>query len=184
MDRVVVDIETRSVADLKKVGVYHYANHSTTCITHVGYKNGAEVQVWQPARQVIPNALADALANERVRLIAHNAGFERLCLSGPPGQALGLPASLSALERWDCTAARSAQVGLPRDLGGACRALRLPVQKDTAGHRLMLRCCRPRTTDPLTWFEDDERMARLAAYCAQDVAAEVELDRVLPPLAA
>jgi hypothetical protein len=54
-------------------------------------------------RESAPNELLDALADERITLVAHNVGFERRLLSGPPGRALGLPASLSALERWSDT---------------------------------------------------------------------------------
>src|SRR3954453_972823 len=178
MDRVVIDIETRSVLDLKKAGIYPYAQHSTTSITHIGWKNGADVQVWRPGTGPTPDSLAHALAAEDVRLIAPNSSFERLILSGPPGQALGLSASLAQSERWDCTAARGAQVGLPRDLEGACRALKLPTQKDRAGHASMLRCCKPRTQQPLSWWDDQDRMTRVAAYCGQDGMAEVELDRI------
>ena len=86
--------------------------------------------------------------------------------------------------RWDCTAARAAQIGLPRDLAGACRALRLPLQKDRDGHALMLRVSRPRTKDPITWWDDEARMTRMADYCAADVNAEALLDKTLPPLSA
>src|SRR5690348_139621 len=115
MRRVIIDIETRSDADLKKVGIYAYASSRHTSITHIGWKNSAYVQVWQPG-QPMPSALVDALGDETVTLVAHNAGFERLMLSGPPGQAIGVPAIVGLLERWDCTAARGAQAGLPRPL--------------------------------------------------------------------
>ena len=124
--RVVIDIETRSTLDLKKVGANVYANDPTTSITHIGFANGAGAQIWRPSIEPIPNVLADALADERITLTAHNAGFERTVLSGPAALTLGLPDTLGALERWDCTAARAAHVGLPRDLASACKALRLP----------------------------------------------------------
>ena len=92
--RAVIDIETRSTADLKKVGTCVYANHPTTSITHIGYRNGHATTVWQPARAPIPNSLADALADDRVTLVAHKAAFERLVLAGPPGRAIGLEAPL------------------------------------------------------------------------------------------
>jgi DNA polymerase bacteriophage-type len=98
---------------------------------------------------------------------------------------LSLPVSLS---RWDCTAARAAACGLPRSLEGAANALGLSVTKDKSGHSLMLQCCRPRngtgpgTDKPTAWWEDADRMERLAAYCRQDVSVERALDRVLPAL--
>jgi hypothetical protein len=96
--RTVIDIETRSTADLKRVGTYVYANDPTSSITHIGWKNGADTQVWRPAISPIPNSLADTLADERVTLVAHNTGFERLVMSGPAGHTLGLPSTLGALE--------------------------------------------------------------------------------------
>ena len=84
--RVIIDIETRSVADLRKTGIAVYAADPTTTITHVGWKNGAGTQVWQPAQSPIPNSLADTLADERVALVAHNAAFERLVTTGPAGR--------------------------------------------------------------------------------------------------
>ena len=55
-DRIVLDLESRSDADLKKVGVYVYSADPTTSITHVGFKlNGSPVRVWRPGQEVIPN---------------------------------------------------------------------------------------------------------------------------------
>lgn len=182
MRRIVLDIETRSCADLRKVGVYVYAADPSTSITHFGYKIGGEAQVWQPAAEPIPRDLFDALADERVILVAHNSGFERTVLSGRPGHAIGLPDTLGAPERWSCTAARGAACGLPRDLAGMGRALSLSVQKDSDGHRLMQRMSKPRTIAPLIWWDDPDKVARLGAYCARDVEVEAVLDRKLPPL--
>src|SRR5262249_30219474 len=61
-------------------------------------------------------------------------------------------------------------------------ALSLPVKKDKEGHALMLRVCRPRTTEPLVWWEDETRMGRMSEYCGKDVEAEHLLDKKLPPL--
>jgi len=181
--RLIIDLETRSCADLNRVGAVLYATDPSTSVTHVGWKNGGPTNVWQPQRDPTPPAeLLDALADERVVLTAHNVGFERSVLSGPAGLALGLPGSLTALSRWSCTAARAAARGLPRDLAAVCMALQLPIEKDAEGHRLMLRVSRPRSLDPLVWWDDPTRMDRMAAYCARDVDAEALLDQRLPEL--
>src|SRR5690606_35731684 len=64
--------------------------------------------------------------------------------------------------------------GLPASLDKAAKALRLPVEKDDAGHRLMMRMAKPRKTiDGLhTWWDYVERRNRLYAYCRQDVRVE------------
>ena len=159
--RTIIDIETRSVADLRKCGVYVYAEHPSTDITHVGWKTGdGPAHIWRPLSGAsMPFDLYQAFSDPAVTIVAHNAGFERTVLSGPPGRRIGIPAAIRDLARWDCTAARAAHVGLPRALERACAALRLAVQKDKEGHALMLRCCKPRSFseegDPIWW--DDER---------------------------
>jgi hypothetical protein len=110
--------------------------------------------MWQPVHGPIPADLADALADDRVTLVAHNVSFERTVLPGHAGRAIGIPPCVGELSRWDCTAARAAHIGLPRDLAGVCRALALPIQKDKEGYALMLRVSKPRTNNPLTWWED------------------------------
>ena len=45
-------------------------------------------------------------------------------------------------ERWICTAARAAALALPRNLEAACEVLKLPVQKDKEGKRLIQRLCK------------------------------------------
>jgi DNA polymerase bacteriophage-type len=183
MKRVVIDIETRSSVSVKKVGPLVYADNPATTITHFGWRNGGPAHVWQPMREPAPTELLDALADERITLVAHNVGFERHLLSGPPGRALGLPTSLSALERWSCTQARAARLGLPLALENLCHALRLPVEKDAEGHRLMLRVSMPRNkTAPWVWWDDEIRMNRMSEYCARDVLAESILDQRLPEL--
>jgi len=43
--------------------------------------------------------------------------------------------------------------------------------------------CKPRTTSPvITWWEDEDRLQRLAQYCAQDVLTTRELHKVTRPL--
>jgi DNA polymerase len=68
--------------------------------------------------------------------------------------------------------------------------MKLGVQKDKEGHRLMLKLCRPRTprlkdgekAGGLYWHEDPAELQRLFEYCLQDVAAEHALSEELPDL--
>ena len=197
--RVVIDIESRSAANLKKVGTWVYAADPTTSITHVAYKFGAEAtKLWRPLDgSACPADLMAALVDVDpvTTLVAHNAEFEREMLGGPPGAALGLPvAAIRKLDRWNCTASRAAAIGLPRTLEGSGAAMGLPIQKDKDGHRLMLQVCKPRKPrkdekaafpdwrERLFWWDDEPRMARMDAYCVRDVDAEDMLDRELPEL--
>ena len=186
--RTFIDLESRSTIDLTKTGVYVYAEHPSTEITLVCWAvDDDPVSTWRPLEEPeIPFELYILLHDRAVTLVAHNAGFERTMLSGEPGRRIGCPPGLDDLARWDCTAARAARVGLPRTLEGAGMALQLPVQKDKEGHRLMLQMCKPRRTadGSLAWWEDADRMDRLATYCVRDVETEREIDRRIPPLSA
>ena len=202
MTEVEIDIESRSACDLTKTGVYVYAEHPTTQITHVGYApRGGIARMWLPlmpagwsamgttvdGRPVemfggpMPGDLFDLVCDPETVWIAHNASFERIMLSGPAGRAIGFPGSLRDVPRWVCTAAMAARLGLPRTLEGACRARGVAVQKDAEGHKLMLRMCKP---DPKTgaWWGGEAEMIREGSYCAQDVYAESALLDACPRL--
>ena len=76
-------------------------------------------------------------------------------------------------------------MALPRSLDEAARALGLPAQKDMPGHRLMLQMARPRLIEPdgsIVWWDVPDKVARLIAYCRQDVEVERALHRRLRPL--
>ena len=140
MSRLTIDIETRSVADLKKCGAYIYAADPTTSITHVSWKlDDGPIYDWQPRHSAIPPELYEALADRAVTLVAHNTSFERILLSSAAGARIGVPKGLETLARWSCTASRAAQIGLPRDLERACKGAKLLLGKDKAGHALMMK---------------------------------------------
>jgi DNA polymerase len=79
-------------------------------------------------------------------------------------------------------------LGLPARLSTAADALELSNRKDAAGERLMHQMSKPRRPrkdeDPnqVYWFEGDDRLQRLYAYCRQDVEVERELYSLLPSL--
>jgi len=55
----IIDFETRSVADLKKVGAWNYSKHPTTEILCMAYKlPGQDVDIWTPDRG-FPSSLVD-----------------------------------------------------------------------------------------------------------------------------
>lgn len=181
--RLHIDFETRSTIDLRKTGVYRYAEDPTTEVILACYAlDDGPVQTWF-APNPCPKDLADLLADPKVTVVAHNAGFERAMFEYILGPRHGWP--VPALTRWDDTAARAARQALPRSLEGAAEALGLAVSKDKEGKALMLRMCRPRSAAPdgaITWWDDEARMARLADYCATDVRVERELDHILRQL--
>ena len=198
--RLHIDFETRSTVNLPAAGVYRYAEHPTTEVILACWAvDNGPVQTWFAFQGVwtdpcpCPKDLADALADPNCIVVAHNAGFERAMLEYILGPRHGWP--IPHLTRWDDTAARAARQALPRSLDGAAEALGLDVKKDKEGKALMMRMCRPRSWEYTrsldangeqikypVWWDDEARMARLAAYCATDVEVERELDKVLRPL--
>lgn len=143
---------------------------------------------------VEPETFVNILRTVRT-FVAHNAAFDRgitkavLRLDIPP-------------ERWSCTMARSMRLGLPASLENVGEVLHLGDRgKDMTGNRLIKQISKPRPawsrweglspedkakrkrkTPPEMWYEDADRLARAAAYCAQDTRATTILDYMLPEL--
>ena len=181
-----LDLETRSAVDLKKAGLYVYAEDPTTDVWCAAWCVGdAPVQVWTPD-QPFPRVLGDYLAAGAL-VFAHNAAFEHALWRHVLAPRYGWPAI--PFEQMRCTAAMAAAMALPRDLDGAAMAMGLDVRKDAAGKRLMLQLAKPRRVEngvPVWWEPADapEKHARLRAYCAQDVEVERALTKKLRPLPA
>lgn len=195
----IIDYETRSKADLKKVGAYNYARHPSTQILCVAWRcaerenlKTTPIKTWSPALDKNPPVdLVFALADPYVRNVAHNALFEQVITRFVLTRYLdtGLYNNQMLwnipISKWDCTAARAATHALPRKLEDACFVLRLPIQKDMEGNRLMKKMSKPRKptkNNPAEWHNSKEDLLKVMAYCKTDVAAETELFLRLPDL--
>lgn len=193
MEVCTLDFETRSEADLPKVGSYLYATHPSTEVLCLSYCFGdGPIRIWRsglpwthPWRQADPDPedLFDWV-RQGLRLEAHNAGFERDVWEFVCHGRMGWPAVSPS--QWSCSAAKAAASSFPRALEKAGQAIRANVQKDKEGHRLMLKLSKPRRptkADPHSrWHESPEEHARNWAYCRTDVASERALSDLLPPL--
>jgi DNA polymerase len=74
---VVIDIETRSQLDLRRVGAARYAADPSTDVWCVGFViDGGPVQLWLPGSPV-PATIIEAAADPEYLFVAHNAAFER-----------------------------------------------------------------------------------------------------------
>lgn len=188
--RCVMDYETRSRANLKVTGAIEYAKHESTSVFCVGYKINEEPRrLWIPERAPMPPDLWECF--KRGILVAHNASFERAITK----HALTRYGLLTSEQRWclyqlkpaqwRCTAAKAAACSLPRSLEMAAQVMELPTQKDSYGHKLILKYSKPRKPskkNPKLWWDDRKDLRDIYRYCLTDVQAEYELDQALPDL--
>jgi DNA polymerase bacteriophage-type len=183
-----VDFETRSRVDLRKTGVYPYAAHESTDVWCMAFAFDDEpVELWAPSEFVGATAVQRLFDHIRSggELRAWNAQFERVIWERLLGPRYGFP--VPNMEQWHDTAAEAAAMALPRGLEDAANALGLSVQKDAAGHRLMLQMCKsrkPTKADPREWWDDEDKLERLYEYCRQDVRVERAVAKKLRRLSA
>ena len=194
-----IDFETRSRVNLKEAGAWRYAEDPSTEVICLAVKCDD-----RPARIFVADEFANRkimhgdmmelehkmVGSDVIRLIrsadiieAHNVSFERAIWYHICHKRWGWP-ELPA-EKCRCSMAKCAANGLPHGLGDACRQLGLVQEKDDAGHRLMLKMCKPRKPskhNKAEWFETSEQIRRLCEYCQQDVEAEYCLSSHLPDL--
>ena len=152
--RVTKDFETRSMADLRKVGAYQYSLHPSTRPTCLAFKILGEPGVYFLPFHVINRHWDDQdpklkklwmrLIGEGYEFSAHNSFFERCIYDNILVARYGWPPIDPRRRR--CTAAKAAACALPRNLEGAGEALRLSVQKDRRGYNAMMATCKPTKT--------------------------------------
>ena len=191
-DRITIDFETRSEANLMSCGAYAYSIHPTTDILCLSYKiPGGKKGRWNRTDKNPPQELFDAIADELDDFMveAHNMFFE-LCIWMNIGvKKYGWPPL--DMSRLACSAAKAAMHALPRALGNAGAALKLKIQKDKRGEELIKKLSYPRKptkADPREWLmegddeETDALFEEFYDYCDADVDAEEELSEALPDL--
>ena len=196
---LIIDFETRSAADLRACGAAAYAQHPSTeviCLAVLDRGKPAADIWFSPKFRSPDTGVLGPIPDERLRELiegadtieAHNAQFEYFIWKYVMGRYGFAPLPKDKMR---CSAAKAALYGLPRDLAGACSAAGVDQQKDMAGHRLMLKLCKPRRPrkaelllDPrglkTYWHEDTGDIVRLGRYCLQDVLAERALSSALP----
>jgi len=177
------DFETRSTVDLKRAGLYRYFEHPSTEIICMSWRVGdGTIYGWTP-RSPDPTALLEHVAAGGL-VRAHNAAFERAAWAKLRATTHPHWPELR-IEQQDCTMARAAAMALPQSLDQLAKALKTKAQKNEAGHKLMMRMCKPRRVEAdgtVVWWNDPQMLEDLGAYCDDDVAAETDIDDMLPLL--
>lgn len=134
MTTLSIDIETYSSNDLKSCGVYKYVEAADFTVLMIAYSfDGGEVATidLEDVTDVLgTDWFLHYLQDPNILKTAHNANFERVCLSKFFG--VDLP-----VEQWECTMVKSAMLGLPLGLDAVAKVLKLSEQKDNAGKALI-----------------------------------------------
>ena len=151
-----LDVETFSDVDLKKCGVYKYAESSDFEILLFGVSvDGGEVTVYDLASgDTVPEEIIRALADDSVIKWAYNASFERVCLSVWLRRNYPQYFSSYSIEddtvrnyldpsSWRCSLVWGAYMGLPLSLEGIGKVLKLENQKMAEGKALIRYFCVP-----------------------------------------
>lgn len=170
-----IDIETYSPADLPSVGVYRYAAAPGFQVLLFAYAFGDEpVAVVDTTREELPDEVLFALMDPNVEKHAFNASFERVCLS----RYVGLPeGEYLDPAQWRCTMVQAAYYGAIGSLANVGGFLKIPVEKDAAGTRLINKFSKPQKKPPAREGEDWERFM---SYCVRDVEVERAIATDLP----
>ena len=116
-----VDIETYCDVDLRKTGVYRYAEDESFEILLLAVSiNNAPVIVYDLTKDELPNLILQALLDDTVIKWAFNATFERICLSNwiKKQYPTLLNENFLSPNSWRCSMIWSAYLGLPLSLEG------------------------------------------------------------------
>lgn len=194
MNRMFIDLETRSDADITKTGVYRYADSPCFDILLFAVSiDDAPVQVYDLAQNdIIPDNILHALADHNVMKHSFNASFERVCISvwlkrnypelfhgyGNPQDSVS---DYLDPESWRCSMVASAYLGLPLTLAGAGAVLKLEQQKMTEGKALIRYFCVPYDTiHGVPKFRSPadapDKWQIFKAYNKRDVETEMEIE--------
>jgi len=132
-----IDIETYSSVDLEKCGVYKYAESADFEILLFAYAfDNGNVHVFDLTKEELPPFVLSCVKDPDIIKVAHNATFERVCLSAYLHERLDA-------QDWLCTMVWACTLGLPRSLGKIAKVLKLDEQKDTKGVGLINYFCKP-----------------------------------------
>lgn len=156
MKELSIDLETYSDVDIKKSGVYKYAESDKfeILLFAVSIDSGPVTVYDLASGDTLPMEIIKALTDESVIKWAFNASFERICISNwfrkhypeyfvsysIPEDTVGNylnPVS------WRCTLVWSAYMGLPLSLEGVGAVLGLEEQKMKEGKDLIRYFCTP-----------------------------------------
>ena len=175
-----IDFETRSFADLTKVGLDKYANCLSTEVLCIAF--GVYPDVIRLVDKTILNKnfpLLDHVRNGGM-IQAWNVMFEYAIWNCVCVPKYGWPPL--KLEQCIDTMGIAAANNIPQALGDAALFMDASQQKDTRGRYLIQKLCKPNKKGQ--YDNDPALMAEMFDYCKQDVRTEMAIGSVLRGLTA
>ncbi|HGD0431546.1 TPA: DNA polymerase [Streptococcus agalactiae] len=141
-----IDLETYCEVDLRKSGVYRYAEDDSfeILLLAISIDNGP-VRVYDLTMEELPKEIIQALVDDTIIKWAFNASFERICLSNwmKKHHPDFLTEEFLSPNSWRCSMVWSAYLGLPLSLEGVGTVLKLKEQKLKEGGDLIRYFCLP-----------------------------------------
>ena len=141
-----IDLETYCEVDLRKSGVYRYAEDDSfeILLLALSIDNGP-VTVYDLTMEELPKEIIQALVDDTIIKWAFNASFERICLSNwmKKHHPDFLSERFLSPSSWRCSMVWSAYLGLPLSLEGVGTVLKLKDQKLKEGGDLIRYFCLP-----------------------------------------
>ena len=184
MRHLSIDLETYSSVDIKKCGLYRYAQSPDFEILLLAFAwDDQPVHIIDMTNredrmqlQIIRHALQSPGTIKR----AYNATFEWYCLN-----RAGFP---TPIDQWRCTMAHGLYCGYTAGLGATGEAVGIPQDKRKLGTgkaliNLFCKPCKPTATNGQRTrnlpHHEPEKWDLFKSYCMQDVEAEREIERRL-----
>ena len=199
IESISIDIETYSDRDLKKCGVYKYAESPNSELLLFGYSiNNGPVTVIDVAQgEEVPEYILKALTDDNIIKWAYNASFERIFLSvwlkrNYPQYFVSYSIDEDTVSNyldpsaWRCSLVWGAVMGLPLSLKGIGAVLKLDEQKMSEGSDLIRYFCVPckptKSNGGRTRNLPEhapEKWATFVAYNKRDVEVELSIKEKL-----
>lgn len=178
-----IDLETYSELDIKKAGLYRYAENSEILLFAYAFDDEPVQVVDFATGEELPEEVLKALWDPDIRKTAYNASFEIHVINHwlETEGYIDMGESYMDPAQWYCTMVQGWTLGLPGGLEKVGKALNLAEdkQKLATGKRLIQffsKPCKPTNANGLRTRNlpqhDMEKWNLFKEYCGQDVEAE------------
>ncbi len=192
MKNLTIDIETRSDIDLKKCGLYKYAESENFAVLLISYSiDGGSICTCDVINgESLPEDVLNAFVDETVIKNAFNVNFERVCLSvylrRSYPELVGFSDTVGnylSPVSWHCDMIHSRYLGMPSSLECTGALLRIKNGKMEEGKDLIKLFCTLHCDEGDYFFLDrsdcPSEWKLFKEYNQRDVAAELAIQRYL-----